>query len=56
MKESDERIAKMSPKERKELEEASRRHERKARIEMQGYYEHPDEKKEDVFKDENEEE
>lgn len=51
-KEAKERYDKMSPEEKEALQKARKRHSRKARIESLGYYKHPDEKKEDVFKDE----
>ncbi len=49
--ESDERVKNMTPEEREALQQARKRHARKVRVEMQGYDKHPDEKKEDVFKD-----
>ncbi len=52
MRESEEREKNMTPEEKEALQKARRRHARKVRIEMQGYDKHPDEKIEDVFKDE----
>ncbi|MGX1927885.1 hypothetical protein [Flagellimonas sp. 2504JD4-2] len=42
----------MSTEEKEGLQKARKRHQRKVRVEMLGYDKHPDEKKEDVFKDE----
>jgi len=53
--EAKERNDKMSPEEKEALQKARKRHSRKARIENLGYYKHPDEKKEDVFKDDEKE-
>lgn len=51
MKESEEREKNMSPEEKEKLKKARKRHQRKVRVEMLGYDKHPDEKKEDVFKE-----
>lgn len=55
MKESEEREKNMTPEEKEALQKARKRHARKVRVEMQGYDKHPDEKKEDVFKDDKKE-
>jgi len=52
--ESDERVKNMSPEEKEGLQKARKRHQRKVRVEILGYDKHPDEKKEDVFKDKKE--
>lgn len=54
-KEAQEKFEKMTPEEKELFLAARKRHQRKVRVEMQGYDEHPDEKKEDVFKDDKKE-
>ena len=49
--EAKKRYDKMTPEEKEGLQKARKRHQRKVRVEMLGYDKHPDEKKEDVFKD-----
>ena len=44
MRESDERVRNMTIDEREALQKARKRHARRARVEMQGYDKHPDEK------------
>ncbi len=48
-KEAREKFDKMSPEEQAILLERQKRHARKVRIEMQGFDQHPNETKEDVF-------
>jgi hypothetical protein len=59
MIESDERISKLTPEQLEGLKASQKRHARKVRIEIQGYDQHPNETKEEVFgkkpKDENSE-
>ncbi|CAA0175380.1 hypothetical protein ACE1MK_08725 [Tenacibaculum maritimum] len=50
-KEAQEKFEKMTPEEKESFLAARKRHQRKVRVEMLGYDKHPDEKKEDVFKD-----
>lgn len=53
--ESDKRVKNMTPEETEALQKARKRHARKVRVEIQGYDKHPDEQKEDVFKDDKKE-
>ena len=53
-KEAQEKFKKMTPEEKEAFLAARKRHKRKARVEMLGYDKHPDEKKEDVVRKQQE--